>query len=551
MPRLLPVRKLLRGPKDVAPLGGANIPSPLTYLSVNRDDFSALSLRTGGPTPAGFAAGKGRYADCGLYYRDGLGNNAKGFASFGFGAFVDHGYNWQAVDPNYPPLGQLDIQGDGLHIIGGSNFPLIRAQLPGINIMSPPGTGGGWFNAQGGTFTTGSSVDGLPIPAVIAAGGGNQTARREFFRSNAFKAGETVRVVIKWNYGTSNSLYLLTATSSGASSGTVFGNTFTQGATAAGSYSNVTISDVGSHKELSFNLTLAADSYIDFACGPNSTTAGQNVIVYDMQTLRAPYLAGIVTDLYSCGIKPPFYRETVLTMPGGNNDFSADWMLGADTSLGQQEIDIIEWFGTSFPNDQIVSNLHTPQGSQGSNYRTGTSLVGRQITVGVQVLENSVIYYYGGRGGVAYAKVPVPSGANWKNQYFYTLLDEDIGFAATGMPQSLAAASHLIVRSVEYFAPPSNTSFYFPPAAPVPVTAWGGGYPGGAMPASIADGTIVAALSGAAGGYSVLGTSKLAVSGTNLVTVGTQSAGSINFYIQGTDAGGNPGIAPKLTATFT
>lgn len=530
--------------------GGGDIPVS-AYQSVWRDGFASLSLRNGGPTPAGFATGKGTWADAGLYYNPGTGNNAKGYYDFGYGWFVDHTYNWQAIDPTYPPLGQLDITAAGLSLIAGSNFPLVRNSLPGVNITPPPASSSGWYNSQSGTFTTGVSVDGLPAPAVIAAGGANQSSRREYFKGSAFKAGETISVVVKYAFGTSNSIRVLTAFSNGQfTSGYIFGNTFTQDPTStAGNWNNVAINTFANHKELSFTMTVPVDSYINVGVGPNSTTNGQTVIVYDFQTFRSPYLSGLVTNMYSGLIKPPFYRETVFTMPGGPNDFSAVWGLGLDTSQGQFEFDDCEWFGTTYPLDEVFGTLHTPQGSVNSNLLTGTSLVGRQITIGVQYTKDFIAHYYGGRNGTLISKIAIPAGAEIDQQH-YSLLDECVGFAVTGMPAALAAASSLVVRSIEYFAPASNTSYSFPPSPPVPALTWNAGFTGGVIPVATASGTVVGTLAGSAT-YSVLGTTKLAISGSNLVTVGTQTAATIPFYIQGLDAGGNPGIAPKLTATVS
>jgi len=110
----------------------------------------------------------------------------------------------------------------------------------------------------------------------------------------------------------------------------------------------------------------------------------------------------------------------------------------------------------------------------------------------------------------------------------------------------------ITVPIIEILRPYGAALDLIPPTPPVPVVTWGGSFPNGAIPVATAGGTTVATLSGAAGTYSVIGTSKLAVSGgTNLVTVGSLSTGTINFYIRGLDASGVPGIAPKLTATVS
>ena len=530
-------------------LGGGKIPLS-AYKSVWKDSFSSLSLRTGGPTPAGLAAGKGTWADVGLYYNTGTGNNAKGFAGFGYGWFVDHSYNWSAVDATYPPLAQLDITNNGLVLNAASNYPLIRATLPLVDTITTPATGSGWYDNQGATGYTGTAVDGLPAPRVVVSGSSNYTARREYYSGTYPKASDTINFNIKYSFGTSNSLYWFVAFGGGVSSGNVFGNTPTQTSSAAGTFSGMTITNFANHSELTFSMTVpASPSYLNLGAGPNSATNGLTVNLYDFQVLLPPYLSALVSSLYSAYIKPPFYRETVFTIPGGTYDWSAVWGLGIDTSSGQFEIDDFDSLGPPTAADKLTGGLHTPQGSLGYSYSTGTSLAGRQITLGMQVANGLVSYYYGGRTGVLVAQVACPGGSEW-NQNQYYILDEDFGFPWIGYPQDITTQSSMTIRSVEYFAPPSNKSYTFPASPPVPAITWGGSFTGGAIPVATPGGTTVATLSGGAS-YSVLGFSKLVVSGANLNTSGALSAGTYNFYIQGLDANGVPGIAPKMTATIS
>lgn len=113
----------------------------------------------------------------------------------------------------------------------------------------------------------------------------------------------------------------------------------------------------------------------------------------------------------------------------------------------------------------------------------------------------------------------------------------------------------MTVRKVEIFAPSSNTSGLYPPAPPVPLITWGGGFTAGAIPVATSSSTTVATLSGASTytllDYNGAAPSGLTISGSDVVTSGSLSAGSFDFYIRGIDASGVPGIAPKLTAVIS
>lgn len=114
----------------------------------------------------------------------------------------------------------------------------------------------------------------------------------------------------------------------------------------------------------------------------------------------------------------------------------------------------------------------------------------------------------------------------------------------------------MTVRSVEYLAPASNTSGVFPSVPQVvPVLTWGGSFAGGVIPAATANGTTVATLSGATT-YTLKDKngatpSGLVVSGSNVNTSGTLVAGTYLIHVEGFNATGWPGLAPRKTVTVT
>lgn len=372
-----------------------------------QDNFASLSLRTGGyysgnTTGYNDPSAKGTWAPNGLHYM----TSQNAYGDFGYGAFINPNYNWQAIDPTFPPLGMIDITASGLVLKGSDQYPLVRASL-------------------------------------------NQVA-------------------------------------------------------------------------------------------------GQ-----------APFLSSLVSTTQSMKIGVPYARRVRFTLnSAGAYDFPAVWGLGdrynGDLSKPHYEVDDFERFGSNYNNNTSSQHTHIHNGTSmidaGGNYDTGTVLAGGAEIETLVVHQSDYIWMFT-NGALTY-KNPVPAGADATDLH-HVILNMAVGLSWESYPAGSIGSPSITIRSVEILAPSSNTTGIFPAAPPVPVLTWGGSFTGGAIPASTPNGTVVATLSGAAGGYSVLGTTKLAVSGTSLVTVGALSAGTINFYIRGTDASGNPGIAPKLTATIS
>ena len=119
--------------KYFAPTNEATLTSdPMTSFSVVwQDTFQSLSLRTGGyysGTTTGYndPGAKGTWAFDPQSYM----TSPTGYAGFGKDFFINANYNWQAIDPTFPPLGMADITADGLYLFGSENYPAIRATLP-------------------------------------------------------------------------------------------------------------------------------------------------------------------------------------------------------------------------------------------------------------------------------------------------------------------------------------------------------------------------------------------------------------------------------------
>jgi len=179
---------------------------------------------------------------------------------------------------------------------------------------------------------------------------------------------------------------------------------------------------------------------------------------------------------------------------------------------------------------------------------SGTTMTVTSIDPSTKLAVGQTITGTGITGGTTISSLGTGTGGTGT----YTVNNSQTVASETMQASGVVGTPSITVPIIEILRPYGAALDLIPPTPPVPVVTWGGSFPNGAIPVATAGGTTVATLSGAAGTYSVIGTSKLAVSGgTNLVTVGSLSTGTINFYIRGLDASGVPGIAPKLTATVS
>lgn len=276
---------------------------------------------------------------------------------------------------------------------------------------------------------------------------------------------------------------------------------------------------------------------------------------------NVPYPAAHIGTTWSAKIAPPFARRIrFMRLTGGVQDWIAGWGLG-ESYAGQSatyrhnETDDWEFFGTQFLK-KVKQNLHISDGvtlngpTNGSiEFDIGSNLVGEWCE---SIMKHTGSTVEGWMNGVRTGTMIAPVGAV-AGDLHHTILDATIGFSWMPYPAT-ATDALLLVRSVEILAPSSNTTGIFPPAPPVPTIAWGGSFTGGSVSSATASGTTIATLSGAST-YTVipyLSTfTGLSVTGSSLKTSGTLSAGTYDFYIEGTDASGVPGIAPKLTATIS
>ncbi len=268
---------------------------------------------------------------------------------------------------------------------------------------------------------------------------------------------------------------------------------------------------------------------------------------------QIPYLSSYLTAGYAQSIQIPYARRVRFTISGGDYDWPGVWGYGTHEVGGPDggyEIDDIERFLKDHPPSYTAQSTHIAGVNGGGTHDMGYSLFAPHVIETVIVHHFDYVYMF--TDGALTQQVPVPAGASTTDRH-HPILDMSVGASWEAYPTGSIGNPVLTVQSVEILAPTSNTSGIFPPAPPTPVITWGASFAGGVLRAPAA-GTVVATLSGAATYKLIpyLSTfAGLAISGTNIVTVGTLAVGSYDFYIEGTDASGTPCLAAKQTATVT
>jgi len=260
-----------------------------------------------------------------------------------------------------------------------------------------------------------------------------------------------------------------------------------------------------------------------------------------------------LTAGYATNIGVPYARRYLFKISNGNYDFPACWGYGNHEVGGSgsgYEIDDFERFVNDLPASYTAQSTHIVGVDGGGSFDTGTSLLTGNVIETIIVHNFDFIYTY--TNGILTHTVPVPSGASTTDVH-HPIINMAVGASWEAYPAGSIGSPKLTVMSVEVFAPVSNATGVFPPPPPTPRLTWGSGFADGILN-SPANGTVIASLSGALT-YRLIpylnSFTGLAISGSNVVTVGTPAPGNYDFYIEGTDASGTPCLASKLTATFT
>lgn len=267
---------------------------------------------------------------------------------------------------------------------------------------------------------------------------------------------------------------------------------------------------------------------------------------------NVPYLSSFISTASSAKFTRPYVMRVIFRfMTMGPEEFPAIWTTGEhyaldidDPTFKHYEVDLIERFGADYASDVVSIHTHINGSSRGGQYDTNVPLgpdVENEITI-LHTEEHVKAWF----NGVLRTTMVHPVGQQYPNDRDHVELNQLIG-----MTWRAYTATHpdalLLIRSVEVFKPATDTeNDLIPPTPPVPVLS---GF-AGTLTNGVNPDTVVGTLSGAVS-YRVIGYSGLTVSGSNLVTTGTQSPGDYFFYIEGLAADGTPGIPPGYDLTVT
>lgn len=607
------------------------------YSTVWSDNFTSLSFRTGGNftgQSSGYVTGKGTWAPAGLSYM----TDSKGYGDFGYGVFIRHTYNFQAIDPTFPPLGMLDITSDGVILKGSDQYPLVRAGL---------------FKYRGSKDMYLSSLISTTYSAKIKP----PYARRVRWTLNSADRNDFPAV---WGLG---NLYAGNFTATGSMAGNVLTITSISEspvndtqigldysaiaipspaiANATPSYNGISSFGTATGRTGTYNMAFSLPT--DFTASISGTTLtvtnmpaggylGSQELKIGQTIINGSSGSGVTTCQIISGSGTVWGIDTSQTV---SSQLMSAIIPSTTFTIGRRhyEVDDFERFGHVYPDDQLNATMHiysrayqianissdgTTSGTAAGTgrFNTGTNLWPSIAHETIVIHRFDYIYVF--IDGVEMLKVAVPADSDPnQNDLHHTILNFAMGMSFENYPGSFNGTiagttlttsnagnaniaigktvsgtgvtanttitggsgsswtvdtsqtvgpvtmyispvwdtqPSMTVRSVEILAPSSNTSGIFPSAPPVPTITWGGSFTGGSVASATASGTTIATLGGAST-YRVipyLSTfTGLSVTGSSLKTSGTLSAGTYDFYIEGTDAGGVPGIAPKLTLTVT
>lgn len=444
------------------------------------DNFNNLSLRTGNywsgdNTGYNDPNAKGTWSVNGFSYM----TSAQGYPGFGWDVFVNPFYNWQALDPTFPPFGTIDITTSGLVLFGTQNYPAVR-----------------------NSFT--ATADGPPFLGSLVT------------TMQSAKLAAPFAMRIRYSINKPSSCYNFPA-------GWALG---------AGRY-NVTSPTIP-HQEWDF--------FEQFGCETNDNVNQQHTHI----TVSGSMISDGVAFNTGTNINGNSTFETLAIVNSTNTYFYTN---GVPTS---KITNPVGWITS----DLIAAVLNYSVGMSFECYpgKFSGAISGTTLTVSdisgchVEIKSDGTQTITG--SGIASNTIITGAITGTGRTGTYTVNNsQNVSTENMFVTPALSFDPYMIVRSVEFLAPPSNNTGIFPPASPTPVLTWSACCLNGNIPVSTVSGTTVATLSGASTFSFIpyLSTfNSLTVSGNNLITVGSLSKSSQSFYIRGVDADGTPGIAPKL-----
>jgi hypothetical protein len=557
---------------------GAGVPMESKWF----DGFTNLSrrqgtYRSGDSTGYNDPASKGAWAFCG---ENDMSSTKGGFYNGGQDVFINPSFNWQALDPTYPYLGQVDITANGLELFGSGDYPAVRQSAYGIQVPS-----GGWPYLGASISTPQSAKVGPPGAHRFRYTVTGSVSDNVYSFPATWALGDRYNGTIKVVASISGTTMTVTSITFMPDGQALWPNTKLS-TRIAGILPNTQIvqqltgteGGIGTY-QLDIAQTVAStaielfyphqefDGMEVFGSQNNSTTSLQHTHIlvdgldvgrgmnFDMGPSQDPIIGGGEQEASYVFSTTDIYYLTKSTAGEDIITSRQAWPAGTIPDKDRFHAILTQACGLSF---EVYPGRFQGAISDGSG-GAGNILTMTQLTSGKTILQAGQTISLGGVAGAVQGVLqPFGTGGTTGTGGAGTYIIDGIARLVSATPMQATPAllynPRVYVRSVEMLAPVSNTAGLYPPASPTPIVTWGGSFAGGSVPAATASGTTIAALSGAST-YAVfprLSTfTGLSVTGTSLKTSGTLSAGTYEFYIEGTDASGVPGIAPKLTLTVT
>lgn len=502
-----------------------------------------------------------------------------GFYTNGQDLFINAGYNWQSFDPTYPYLAQVDITANGLELFGSGDYPAVRAEayksiVPGgghpylsAHISTPQAAKIGPPGAHRFHFSIPGTDRAYSFPAVWALG----DRYNGTIRIVGSISGTTLTVSSITFMPDGQALWPNTKLSTNTGGVLAFTQIVQQltGTTGGvGTYEVDIAQTVASTNLDLFYPHQELDAMEIFSGGYTTTQSQQHTHIlvdsvdvgrgmeFEMGPTHASIVGGTEHEVTQVFSPTDIYYMTKHTGSGEQVITSRQaWPTGSIPDKDRFHAILTQATGLSY---EVYPGRFTGAISDGSG-GAGNILTMTQLSSGRTVLQPGMTIALGGIAGAVQGVVQAygtsgTTGTGGAGTYIIDGIARLVSSTTMQATPALYYTPKLIVRSVEFLGPASNTGGLYPPAGPTPAITWGGSFTGGSVPSATASGTTIGTLSGAST-YAVfpkLSTfTGLSVTGSSLKTSGALSAGTYDFYIEGTDVSGNPGLAPVFTLTVT
>lgn len=535
------------------------------------DGFTAFSPRTGtfysgDTTGYNDPSAKGTWAFSGLNY---MTSTKGGFFTGGQDVFITPSFNWAALDATFPKYGLVNHGPNGLDLEGSEKYPAVRQSAYAIQVP-----GGGWPYLSSLLTTAQSAKISPPFArkakfryqnpqGLYSFGAPSWSLGDRYNGSMNFTgsiSGTTLTVSALGNFPTGQSLKV------GTKLDTAFGGVLTNtritalvtGAGGTGTYTLNISQTVSSqalrafypHQEMDDNEWLGGGN------APSTSSQHNHILIDGVDVGRGvnfpfppgfPILGG--GEIETTTVLSADYIYYLTTYSNGDPIITSRQAWPANTIVTDKFNSIMN-MATGF-SYEVYPGRFTGVISDGAG-GAGNFIDITQLTSGRTLVVPGQMVLIGGISGAEQGTIqsfsePGATGTGGAGRYVLDGAPKLVASTAMQMAPTgtgtgaLTYTPKVTVRSIEYLAPPSNTSGVWPPAYPVPVVAWAGCCANGLIPFGTT-GT-VATITGAStyevDEFAPAQNSHLVASGSNIVTSGSVVPGTYELWIRGCAADGS------------